>query len=108
MPVVKDITPQMIYQLWKQDAENSGLDIDSVTENTDKSEAMQAVEDIILEEWFKEIYRPFRMEYKELLSCLLNIYQDANLLCNCGIRSFIRTHDMIMISVSRAIFHKKS
>ena len=47
MPAVPDITPKMMFGLWKQKAENAGLDIDAVSEDQEKSEALKDTEDLL-------------------------------------------------------------
>ena len=47
MQAVPEITPKMIFTLWKQDAENSGLDIDAVIEKSEKSDALKTAEKVL-------------------------------------------------------------
>lgn len=47
MQAVPDITPKMIFTLWKQDAENAGLDIDAVIEKSEKSESLKTVDGVV-------------------------------------------------------------
>lgn len=47
MQIVPQITPDMIFNLWKQQAEDSGLDIDSAMEKGEDSENLSSVKDLL-------------------------------------------------------------
>lgn len=47
MPVVKEITPELMFRLWKQRVEDAGLDIDSLMEKGGDSEILKKVKDIL-------------------------------------------------------------
>lgn len=47
MGTVPDITPKMIFELWKQDSENSGLDVDAVIEKAQDSDVLKKVKEIL-------------------------------------------------------------
>lgn len=46
MQMVPDITPKMIFNLWKQDAENSGLDVDAASEKKEESPLLKKVREV--------------------------------------------------------------
>lgn len=45
--VVPQMTPEMIFGLWKQQAEDAGLDLESVIQNGQDSEILTSVKDIV-------------------------------------------------------------
>lgn len=47
MPVVPQITPDLMFNLWKQQGEDAGLDIDSVMENKEDSEVLSKVKEMV-------------------------------------------------------------
>lgn len=47
MPVVPEITPKMIFNLWKQDAENSGLDVEAVMDRQEQSPILKTVKGVL-------------------------------------------------------------
>lgn len=44
MPAVPDITPELLFGLWKQQAENAGLNIDDIEDKTNKPEILGAMD----------------------------------------------------------------
>lgn len=47
MPIVKEITPELLFGLWKQQTENAGLELDDFDKKVEKSEKLTMVEDVI-------------------------------------------------------------
>lgn len=47
MPMVSQITPQMMYGLWKQQGEDAGLDIDAVTEKSQQNDILTKAKDLV-------------------------------------------------------------
>lgn len=47
MQAVPEITSKMMFELWKQDAETAGLDVDRVIEKAEDSEILTKVKDIV-------------------------------------------------------------
>lgn len=47
MPVTPQITPDLMFKLWKQQSEDAGLDIDGVIENREESDVVTKVKELL-------------------------------------------------------------